>query len=466
MSDENKVSEISKARQKKRSSGEIKPTAGSKEQGLLCYLEGHDYSEILPGMGVSHVKQDWHIYFYCESPMEPARILRHCPEADTYEEIGKDELVREINRCLDQFGSIEGRVSSMYCLSDREASSLANRLLKSGRRIKSWPLPIGFKSQKGHFFQRFDFDLPESATKEDFPTINLNLQGMTNSTNFCQRVGSLYDPDADRKQVIVMVGDTDGGKSALIDLLTYLAGGLEGIASVDEGVFGEFGLAPLVDKRVWIAEEIPAKFFARHKFKTLTGGTGVMINRKGEKQFNAYLTGMMFATSNKTLKIPNDSGFRSRLIICEVEPIPKELRLPRPDTRRRMTRELPAFIRYCIEQYEFVGGDGTLTPETTEALDGTIEDAEAEMEAVFDAEFVAGDPLKLENPITSSEYCAWWESISKASPEFARRTTKGRFDEYVKQRLGIKRLSKRISQGGSRCRVVPGLTFKKGGKYG
>lgn len=455
VSDGKNVTNIDEARKKHTEEGGFKPNAGSKEQALLEYLEGR--RDILVGMPAILPKQNWHIYFYSESPMEPARILRHKLDTDTYEEIGKDELVREVNRCLDQFGSVEGGKSALYCLSDREASSLANRLQRSGRRLKAWPQPIGFKSQKGYFFDRFDFDVPKTANKEDFSTINLNLQGMTNASNFCQRVGSLYDPDADRKQVIFMVGDGDGGKSVLIDLLTFLAGGLSGVASIDEGVFGEFGLAPLVDRRVWVAEELPPKFFVKHKFKTLTGGSCVMINRKGEKQFNAYLTGMLFATSNQTPFFPNDTGFRNRMIICEVDPIPKELRLPRDETGRRMRKELPAFIRYCLDQYALVGGDGTLTPETTEALDGIIEDAEAEMASVFDDVFEVDLESRQERWIKSTDYCAWWEKMNKEAPWFVRTVSKQKFDNYVKRRLGRRRLSKVIRHSGDRFRVIPGL---------
>lgn len=430
----------------------FKPSLASIEEKLIRYLED---GEIPPYMDTSIAPYDWNIWFFSDDPLRPARILKVDPVTRTAMEIGKEALCGEINEAFRRFCRMDNHPSGRYCLSSREIQGFANKLIYSGRRLPAWPKPIGFKSETDLAFQRFDFDPAEKASLEDFPTIATNLRHMSNSRNFCERVGSLYDDEANRKQVLFLIGDGDGGKSSLIDLLTYLAGGTNGVASIGMSVYDSFGFDPLLDKRVWIAEELSPQFFKNGKFKTLTGGTAVQINRKGEKQFNAYLQGMLVATSNKTPKIDNDSGLRNRILICEVDPIPKEDRLPLKETHRRMRQELPHFIRYCLDAYSKVTGDGTLVPDTTERLDSIIEDEEITCEAIFD-EYFEEDLTALGNDakVRSKDFNKVWEKICDEHKQFAReRNCKTNFENYIKRRLGLKNLSIRVKQ----VRYIPGI---------
>lgn len=436
----------------------FKPSLGSKEEKLIQYLEDGECPPLMPNIGA----HQWDIWFYSNDPLRPTRILKKNNESRTVCEYGKEALHGEVYEAFRRFARMDDHPSGKYCLSDKEVASLSRKLMYSGRRVEAWPKPIGFKSDEGDCFQRFDFDPAASASLEDFPTIALNLKHMTNSRNFCERVGSLYDEKANRKQILFLIGDGDGGKSALIELLTFLAGGDRGVASINMGVYKDHGFDPLLDKRVWIAEELSTRFFEHEQFKVLTGGSAVQINRKNEKQFNAYLTGMLFATSNKTPKIDDDSGLRNRILICEVDPIPKELRLPPEETKARMRAELPYFIRYCLEAYSSVSGDGTLLPDTTDKLEAIIADKELDCEAIFDTYFYEDHTTNTKRTakLTSVEYLAVWEDISENYKAFAKTTSKHQFDDYVKKRLVRKSLSELVSRNGVKYRVIPGLAKK------
>ena len=435
----------------------FKPNLASKEEKLIRFLED---KVIPPYMDTKVSHHSWNMWFHSDDPLRPTRILKVNDVNKTVCEYGKESLMGEVNEAFRRFARMDDHPSGKYCLSSKEIVGFTQKLMYSGRRLATWPKAIGFKSDKDYCFQRFNFDPAETATPADFPTINLNLQHMNNSRNFCERVGSLYDPAADRKQILFLIGEGDGGKSALINLLTFLAGGPEGIASVGMSVYKDFGFDPLLDKRVWIAEEIEPEFPEHPRFKNLTGGSAVQINRKGEKQFNAYFTGILFATANEPPKVKNDSGLKNRILICEIDPVPKELRLPPAETSARMRAELPHFIRYCLDAYSRVSGDGTLVPDNTDKLDSIIAEDQMDTAAVF-SEYLQEDLTVLGKNalLTPVEYHQVWELICEENKAFAKAVSRKKFNEYVKGILCRKEIAVRCH--GHQGRMIPGLRLKK-----
>jgi phage/plasmid-associated DNA primase len=458
--EQNNVTSInSKKKNKKKDDTKSKPkiTRAWIEKNLLEFLETGKVQQYM-NLDLKY-KDDWDVWFYRKNPTENSRILVINKHDKTACEIGIEYLSEKLIHKTGMF-VIEDDPCSIYGLAGRQATEFARAMLAVGRKIKQWPKPIGFKSSPGYFFKRHDFDPVRGSTPDQFPTINLNLEHMTNHKSFCQRVGSLYDDKADRKQIIFMVGEGDGGKSALINLLTDLAGGADGVSAVSMNVFSNFGFDPLLDKRVWIAEELSPQFFKNDKYKVLTGGSPVQINRKGERQFNAYLDGMLFCASNRIPDLENDSGLRNRLIICEVETLPAEKRLSVAETRKRMREELKYFVGYCQDLYDEVGEDGTLVPESTEKLESIIAESEMDCEMVFDEYFIE-DLTKIgkDAVLAAKEYNKIWEQICNDHPQFAKTTKKKTFNKYTANRLGRSEVSQRVF--GYSHRMIPGLRRKK-----
>lgn len=450
--------------QGKSEEGKTKLSQGMLEEFLSRYLESGNPAVLPYGCEPHMVHGEYNVYTYWESNSRDPRLVCVDQKAGLAEEIGITRMVGIIQDCLSRFANPEFP-SGQYCLSNSQSFGLAKRLIASGRRLNSWPEPIGFKSSPGLFFKRHNFDPAASATPADFPTINLNLQHMTNARNFCERIGSAYDPASDRKQGIVMIGDGDGGKSTLANLITELAGGPDGVAFISMAVYSQFGLDPIVDKRFWIAEELSSAFYKNDKHKLLTGGAPVQINRKGERQFNAYLNGMLFAFSNHAPELVEDSGLRNRIIICEIDPVPPELRLPRHETEKRMREELPYFIRYCMDLYSLVGGNGTLTPDTTETIDNLISDSYCDFEVIFNRYFQEDlTKLRSDATVTTEAFSNHWELICEENPSFARAkgNTLKEFRKYVATRMGRKYYTENTYQKG---KMVTGLTLKNPNRH-
>lgn len=398
------------------------------------------------------IHRDFNAYNYRSDDRTGPRVCLLDKEKGLATAIGSLKLAGEISECLERFVD-PFLPSHRYCLTFPECETIAKQFMAKGRSIDKWPEPIGFKTierdQDGnvakYYFKRHDFDPHDKPTTyADFPTIALNLENMSNDRNFCERVGSLYDPEADRKQMILMVGEGDGGKSALLNLLTHLAGGPDGVAMIDMGVFNRFGFFPLVDKAVWLAEELNPNFFKNDRLKTLTGGAPVQIEPKREAQYNVRLNGMLFAATNKMPELlEDDSGLRNRIIICEVKSLAKELRLPAAETEKRMKAELPYFVRYCMDAYskaKRATGSGTLVPDTTEALDNLIADSELVFEGWLNDYFVYGDEHAKTDFYTPNQWtqiCDWL--IEKHSSVRQSAQLLKRWNKYVAKILGRER---------------------------
>lgn len=451
--------------------------AATKEYMIARLLER---GEIPEGLDVEHwlVKPKWDVWFYREDNSRAIFILRMNKETGIATLISKESLMGLLDTYFSSF-AMTPYPSSQYGLSYLEIKSIASRLMIAGRTIKDWPEPVGFKSSPGYFFKRHDFDVPETSTEEQFPTIATTLASIkTNSKAFCARVGSLYDPTASRKQIIYLLGDGDSGKSTILNLLRQLVGGELACAVVNEGSFSAHGFESLVDKRLFIGDEIGKKFFLHNQFKRLTGDSSVTINPKGLPAYEAELKGILFCASNNPPLFNDDSGIRNRMIICRTEAIPKEKRLSMSDTLRNMRSELPYFIAYCKEIWSKYGGSKTIDHDDSSYTE-LIEDQESEHEAIFDENYRVQDDYEgaglVDDPngrrclkagvTTSSAFHERWQHISDRHPSYARqRNAKRDFETYVKKKIGARTLTfnlkkVRVSSGAfySQLRVVPKL---------
>jgi hypothetical protein len=435
---------------------------GTKHELIRNYLEDGCNPSLLPYAVDPKIKHGtYNVWCHWADNSKNPRLIELDKKTKTAIEIGKLKHVGIIDECLRRFANPD-YPSTAFCLSAKEIEALSTKIRSNGRSIKEWPKTIGFKSDTEYCFKRNDFDpWPKPTSYSDFPTVALNLENMTNAKNFCERVGSLYDPKANRKQIIFMVGGGDGGKSTLLNILTMLAGGVENVATISKKVFDTHGYAPLLNKRVWIAEELNKSFFKNEKSKELTGGAPVLINQKNEPLFSAYLTGMLFCVSNDMPEFGDDSGLRNRLIICELDPIPHEKRLSEFETLRRMKQELPYFVRYCMDAYAKVGKDGSLIPDSTECLESIIEENETEVSVIFE-EYLEIDLTTLGKyaTVSTTDYQMMWERICYKHPAFAKNNTRKMFDNYVKKQLNRKTVAIVCKVRGKSKKMVSGLRIR------
>lgn len=399
------------------------------------------------------------VWFHKADSLSATRMVILDEKTGLAKEIDLETLTQMIHENLSRF-AIEDHPCQAYCLSSSGVNNFARRLKACGKRLEKWPEPCGFKSQPGFFFERLPFDPEPGATLEDIPFIAEMLGRMTNSKAFCQRIGSMFDPNADRKQAVVLYGPGDGGKTSFFNMLKALVGE-RGFAPITEGITSDnFGLWTLIDKRLWIGEEIPAKFYRSSAFKRLTGDAPLLINPKGEKQFSADLRGMLFVNSNEAPSIPNDSGLLNRLILCRVDPIPPGNMLTKVEVIELLNRELPHFVGYCMELYK----GGRIEPEDSEELESAVEDFETPFQVVFDAYFRL-DPIAICSKtahVETEQITTIWEKIQENFPGLMKKHSLGQFKRFISRKTGRDGYTFTI-QGkrmGKKVRLVPGIKIK------
>jgi hypothetical protein len=256
--------------------------------------------------------------------------------------------------------------------------------------IKSWshvardlvnlPKTVAFKSDPALCMTRLPFDpihIPDEKTlAAHAPFFAEMLSRTTNADAFCMRVGSMFDPDADRKQSIWFSGPPDCGKSEFSWLVTELAGKGYGLLS-NADLKTVYWKAQLVGKRVGIVHEATTKFIRSDEFKSITGDDEHSINQKNQPIFHASLPVLMFFFSNQPPEIPHDDALMTRIIDCRISSIPPDAVLPKSQVRAKIIEELPYIAGYCLARYAVISS-GDRIPAATDSLHETIEDFESD----------------------------------------------------------------------------------------
>lgn len=385
---------------------------------------------------------------------EQVRLLKLNHENATCYEIDRNDLFSEIlNYCSDWLDHDE--LVSIYHPSIAEAEALTKAYMVQGREVKEWPQPCGFKSSPGVYFHRLPYDPIEGCTKEQFPFIAQMLDRMVNSKAFCQRVGSIFDYEADHKQSIWLWGPGDSGKSTIFDILEEIAGKTACVALDEDVLKGSFGIFPLVDKRVGLCEEFSPEFFKSSKFKIILGGASVQVNPKGKNQFTAKLNCILFFNSNESPTIPNDSGLTNRIISCEIHPIPFEERIGRQQSLELAKKEIPYFLSYCLDLYSEISKGGRIIPDSTKDIDDGIDSS---LEAMIFSELFLEDlsALGRDAKITSKDFREKFNYFKDNNRHICADVTIKSFEKYVKNRLNLSHLSVNIKN----TRFIPGIRRK------
>jgi hypothetical protein len=462
---ENNVTEINSKKKKKADGDKDKPPspkAGNIDRFLLQYLQRKNNSDLPPFMNRTSPHRPFNGWIY-KKTAEATRMVWIDEKTKTAKLINLADLTRYIDSILDIFNNYE-EATNIYCLSFAAVSNLAKKFECSGRQLTEWPEPFGFLSTPGYVFKRMEFDPVLNATRKDFPFLAKALERMTNAEAFCQRVGSMFVEGADRKQVVWLYGDGDSGKSLWFDLLKTVVGEF-GYGVINERQLkNDHGLYPLIDRKLWIGEEISPKFLMSSQFKILTGGAPVQVNQKNKDQFNAMLKGIAFLNSNDAPAVSNDSGLLNRIIACHNEVVPLDERVPRTESKKLAMAELPEFLGYCITSYAKLGPGATITPQSTEDLTDAISEFESPMaicfEDLFEEDLTSlGKDAKVSAKAFQDKYDKWCREYPNVASEFSL----AQFRTYVKTRTGRSSSAfSVVSKVDGICqRCIPGIKIKR-----
>ncbi len=266
-----------------------------------------------------------------------------------------------------------------YAVTFKKCQNVVNRWRSQHFDMETLPSAVSFKSDKGYCLARHDFD-PADCTIDDLiekaPTFAEMLSRLANGDAFCMRVGSIFDPAADRKQAIWMWGPVDCGKSQFQWLVETLAGAACTTLSSDV-LESQFWKEGLMGKRVAVVQEATAAFIRHEKFKALTGDSTHPVNRKNRAVVVAKLEPLLFFFSNDEPKVPRDEAIMRRIIDCRIDPVPKGVVVAEAELRGRLRAELPHIVGYCMARYGTLQ-PGSRLPCSQDELEQTVQRNEAD----------------------------------------------------------------------------------------
>ncbi|WHQ55075.1 phage/plasmid primase, P4 family [Lactiplantibacillus plantarum] len=163
-----------------------------------------------------------------------------------------------------------------------------------------------------------------------------------------QYTGYLLEPSFKANAFLVIKGDGRNGKSVYLNLIKKLLGKLNVSSSKIESLAGDFGLAPLVNKRANLSSEGQAASFDTAEIKAICSGDAVTINAKNQAQYTTVLKAkFIFMTNNMPVTTDTSDGFSRRLNI-----LPFRVQIPLDkvdvDLESKLTAELSGILNWAL----------------------------------------------------------------------------------------------------------------------
>ena len=463
----------------------IKLGHGELERNLLIYLT-RETCDIPPkdfGLGLRAVfagQPLLRIGIYLPKENSDGYKIVEYLEGGLARELTKSALEGMMQDRVEIFGNYPRSTTAQYCFSDYQVGRLASRLLKSRRmRIADWPLPLGFKSSEGRFFNRRPFDPILGANPEDFPFINSYLERTTNARALCQVIGSVLAGKPLRKHTPLLYGESGGGKSTFYRLLKNLFGE-DAVGLVPKSYKDKYSCTFIENTAAWFADELEPKFLATALFKELTGSDSFALRKMNKDYVKTPLKGVFFLNINTNqMVLPNDDAVTSRRLI------PNEILITEKWTVTQdikddavvdalAAKDYPAFSGYCLRLFEELKG-GAVQYDLLDILD-YVDGEEADLEVLFDMSFEfipdRNVPGIGETPrVTVNRFIEEWEYIAKLRPI----ATKGKDNHclraWVAEKLGLKKGKlvkntkwKGFLKGQAKC--LQGIRLKKSRRDG
>ena len=194
----------------------------------------------------------------------------------------------------------------------------------------------------------------------------INYNEDAECTEFIMFLGELFDDEATIKFVqewfgytlscghqanafLIGIGAGANGKSTLFDVLAQLLG-IENVSSAPLSNFNsEFGLEPLISKKLNLATESDVDAFKTGKLKALTAGEDISINRKNKIEITTKLPTKLVFLMNELPLLSDDSyGFERRLLILPFDKTFTESEQDK-DLPKKLSNELEGILNWSLE---------------------------------------------------------------------------------------------------------------------
>lgn len=148
---------------------------------------------------------------------------------------------------------------------------------------------------------------------------------------------------------LIGVGSGANGKSTLFDVLAQLVG-IQNVASAPLSNFNsEFGLEPLIGRKLNLATESDVDAFKTGKLKALTAGEDISVNRKNKQEITVTLpTKLVFLMNELPLLSDGSFGYARRLLILPFEKTFLAHEQDK-DLPKKLTDELEGILLWALE---------------------------------------------------------------------------------------------------------------------
>ena len=444
---------------------------GELEAHLIKYLTRESNEQMFFGPGLVCSSDDYIYKFKVYVPDENSKDYQILKYTEGFvKEIHKLTLSGEFDRQVAKFADYPETLTAKYCFSGDQTLKMVNKILRGGyNRINELPLPYGYKSDPGYFFERRNYDPVFDATEKQFPFLNSYLERMTNKKALCQVVGSILAGKSLRKSPIVLYGDTGAGKSVFFKFLKKLIGELR-VGIVPKTLKDMFAHGYVDNGSVaYFADEANCDYFFTDTFKEISGSETFPVRKMNRDYKVVPIRGVYLFNMNVTsLKLPKDDAVvRGRIVPCRIYVTSEwnnKVSIKDDDKLfARAAAEFKYFAGYCLTAFYKLKG-GAVEYELDD-IEDYIDDPDIEIEELFDTRFefirdynIPG--IKHKEIVTVQRFSLIWEEICRKYPSTTRTmkiTDLKKFIIFKLKLSGRVELSSRIEGTNTFTKVIRGI---------
>jgi hypothetical protein len=252
--------------------------------------------------------------------------------------------------------------------------------------------PVAEKSDNSYTFRKLDFDFEKCNDFQiDCPAFHEFFHRTSNARAFKAWIGSLFDPNADRQQYVWVYGHGRNGKGSVARILASIFGQATAWEHAPNENERRFWAAGLMGKRLVIFDDCSNYgFVSTGFFKSLTGGSAVRIERKGQTPFSAELnTKFLFLSNDKPLLDGKKADLR-RVIFCHSQEPTHDFG---PAYEELLRFEAPKMIGHCIDVYKEVTKDRKSIEVDLLEIEDIIDSHEDHFDAIMERNFEVDELL-------------------------------------------------------------------------
>lgn len=206
--------------------------------------------------------------------------------------------------------------------------------------------------------------LPEASTSKEEPKLPPMWEKFLGNGRFYDKfmdkmkiacfVHNILNANYSGRQILVLGGAGEDGKGVFLDILGKIIG-TEHTAPLTVKAFSaedEFGLSNVVNKKfVYLSDcKSVSKLFAEDKFKALSGGDSIPINRKYLKPMQWRPQGLCIAIATNNNFYVNSEHGRSRAVpVVFLKNFTREQMIEKSEMEMRLLAEKDEFIKWCVD---------------------------------------------------------------------------------------------------------------------